>query len=347
MVLDGTQIVRLAEEIEAQSSVSNLTLQADGLGVNLPNIAPGLTLRESAIKLLDHLNSQVPPRTDEFLQLLANGPNARLKTAAIELLTPNFYSPTGDPHGAILLGRTAFVARDDLRSRLYEFTKYSPSTTRVLVIRGDKPGGKSYSWQFLRHLASVSGAYAVTLRLKGTSYTPRELFEQVFLLLGLNRAEIPTLTDDPQLTKIDPYINAFKGQLSNLTRRYWLVIDDINEKTVTPPVLNALYAIAYSVEDLKPTNLWIALIGYNLPIADPDLRFIADDYAEFPTADLVGKHLELVAARGPRPLNTVRAQEIANLLFSKFPNPLDKEAMIKLTRLVESAGEKLERGLQP
>lgn len=346
MILSGAQIIRLADEIEAQSSLANLVMQASDLEVNLPNLAPNVNLKESAIKLLTHLNSQMPPRVDQFLELLSKGNNARLRAVATELLTPTYYSPTGNAHDAILLGKTAFVARDDLRRVLREFTNPSPVTTRVLVVRGDEPGGKSYSWQFLRHLASVFGCYPVPLRLKRTSYTPRKLLEQVYHLLGLDPATIPELTDDPQLARIDSLINAFTGKITTLTKRYWLVIDDINDPSVTPAIRDMAYALAYSVEDVKPENLWIALIGYNLPIADPELRHVAVDEAEFPSPASVAKHLALISNHGPAPLTTERAQEIADLLFSKFPK-LDKQAMIQLTSDFEVMGEKLEKGLQP
>ena len=349
MILNGAQIIRLVEEIEAQSSLQILEMQANSVEINLPNLAPSLGLKESAIKLLTKLNTQMPPRIDQFLELLIQANNARLRQVARELLTPTYYSPNGDVHDAILLGKTAFVARDELRKSLRQFTNFSPATTRVLIVSGDEPGGKSYSWKFLRHLAGAFGFYAVTLRLKGTSYTPRQLFEQVYLLLGLDPATIPQLTDDPQQARIDSLLNAFKGKFSSLTKRYWLVIDDINDPSVTPAIRETLHGIASSVEDLRPENLWVALIGYNTPITptfNPDWREVAVDHAEFPSPAMVAKHFALVSARSAAPLTPARAQEIADLLFSKFPT-LDKEAMIQLTTLFESMGEKLQEGLQP
>lgn len=324
-----------------------LVMQAASVDINLPNLAPGLSLKDSAIKLLMHLNSQIPPKVDQFLELLTKAKNARLRHVAGELLKPTFYSPTGNAHDAILLGKTAFVARNELREALQEFTNSSPVTTRVLIVRGDEPGGKSYSWEFLRHLASEFGCIAVRLRLTGTSYTPRQLFVQVYNVLGLDTATIPELTDDPQLAKIDTLINAFKGKLFTLAKRHWLVIDDINDPNVTKPIRDASYAIAHTVEDSRPENLWVALIGYNEPIVDPELRHAEVDEAEFPSPELVAKHLELISNSSPAPLKPERAKEIADLLFSKFPQKLDKPAMMRLTELVENTGEKLAKGLQP
>jgi hypothetical protein len=348
MVLNGAQINQLADEIMLHSSVAALDMYASYLGITLSNLAPQGSLKEKAVKLITHLNGQIPPKIDQFLELLVQQGNAALRAAANQLLKPTYYSPTNDAHDAIILGRTAFVARDRLRELLRDFTVPSHLTTHVLVVRGDEPGGKSYSWQFLRHLAiSVAGAQPMRLRLSKTSYTPREFFEQVYLLLDLDPKTLPELKDDPQLARIDPLINAFKGKLNTLAKRYWLVIDDLNDASVTPAICETVYALASSVEEIVPANLWVALLGYNEPIADPELRHVASEDAEFPTPEYVAKHLELVSKGSPNPLTTKKAEEIASMLFGKFPKKLDKEAMIQMTNHLETLGEKLKQGLQP
>lgn len=347
MVLNGQQIANLATEIEANSNIPRLQMQASQVGEDLANLAPGAGLYESASKLLTRLNSVVPPRIDQFLELLSKGNNARLKAVADELLTPDYYPPTKEPRDAILLGRTAFVARHDLRKSLREFTKPNNNSTRVLIVRGDAPGGKSYTWQFLRHLAVYTGAYPVPLRLKGTSYTPREFFEQVYLLLGLDVKTLPELKDDPQLARIDPLLNAFKGRLHEITKLYWLVIDDLNDPAVTKPVREAAYALASAVEDVRPRHLWVALLGYNDPYDETELATVARDDAEFPTPALVAEHLDLISEGSHSPLPEGRADEIATVLFSKYPPHLDKVAMMSIKREVEKLGEKLKRGEHP
>jgi hypothetical protein len=272
--------------------------------------------------------------------------NATLKAVANELLAPTFYSPTNDPHHAILLGRRAFVDRADLRQIITDFTTPTPFTTRILIIRGDQPCGKSYSWEYIRHLTVSSvGAVPQRLRLRDTGYTPRQLLEQVVLLLGLDTSGMPQMTDEPQLARIDPLINWFKGKLPTLTHAYWLVLDDLNDESVTPAMREAAYAIACCAEETK-SNLWVALLGYNTPITDPDLRFIAQEDARFPNAMLVAEHFAYIARESPMPLTLERAQEIATLLFSKFPT-IDKESMIELTPVIEKIGEKLRVGQQP
>ena len=346
MALDATQRIKLAEQINLHSNLDYLRVYAADIGITLPNIAPGANLFNSAFALIEELHKPIPPRIDELLELLRAQGNAALKAFASQLLTPGYYSPTGDPHDAIVLGRAAFVARDELRRSLRDFTSPSPFTTRVLIVRGNEPGGKSYSYEFLRHLAFIAGARPMPLHLKRTSYTPREFMEQVYAVLGMDASNLPELKDDPQLARVDPLINAFKGRLSKLTKPYWLVIDDLNDPGVRKEVRETAYALAYTVEDVKADNLWVALLGYNDLFDESELRHIARDDAEFPSPQFVAQHLEKVSQRSQKPLTSEEAQNFASLLFSKYPK-LDKEAMMKMTIDMETLGNKLERGLRP
>lgn len=344
MSLNGEQIGKLATAINQHLNLPSLTLLAADLGVNLANIAPEGDVKRRAFTFINYMATQLPPRDGELLEKLRDGPNAALQTLAKLLLRPSYFSPTGNPHDAILLGRTAFVDRAELRKALHTFTEKSSNySTRVLIVRGDQPGGKSYSWRFLQHLAGENNARAVRLRLEGTSYTPRQFFEQIFLLLSLPISRLPTLSDDPQQTRIDSLINAFRGEIVNLTRRYWLVIDDLNNDFVTPPIREAALAVACAVEDQRPENLWVALLGYNREVVNDDLRHSERDDAEFPSREAVGKHFELIAAASPRPLTEAQAREEADRIFQKFPR-LDKAAMNTLTVLIERRGEDISAG---
>lgn len=348
MPLTGAQIIRLAREIDQQWDIPTLKLfTSDNLGVDLDNIAPDGSLKDRAIKLITILNTNRPPRDGELLEKLKICSNAALRQVAGELLTPHFFAPNDDPHDAIMLGEYAFVDRGELREKLRAFTSPSHYTTRVLVVRGLEPCGKSYSWHFISHLAvTCVGATPHWLRLAGTSYTPQQLIEQIFLLLDLNRAALPAMTDDPQLAHINPLINAFKGQLVSLRRPYWLVIDDINDRSIQQPIRETAFAIARSVEESKPENLWIALLGYNEEITESALRQVAQEDARFPDADLLAEHFAAMSNAGPKPLTYQEARELADLMLSDVPI-LTKNAMEKLTPRIEKMSRLLRQGERP
>lgn len=351
MPLSSAQIHQLAIALDQHSDDGRLELMATDLGVSWENLTNGITpFRERVATLIRHLNAQLPPRDAELLDMVRMHGNADLKAFVTRLMAPDYFSPTGDAHDAILLGRAAFLARRDLRERIRDFTTaVGYYSTRMLVVRGSTPGGKSYTWEYLKHLAFASvGAQPIRHRLRdeGETYTPRHLFGDVFRLLDLDVSALPPLADAPQLARIEALLAAFKGKIVGLRRRYWLVIDDLNEPTVTPAVREAAFAMAQAAEELKSQYLWIALLGYNEAIADPELRFIAQDDADYPTAAFVAEYLQVLSDTSGNPLQGERATEIANLLFQKY-QILDKAAMIELTTTFERMGEKLRLGQQP
>jgi hypothetical protein len=122
------------------------------------------------------------------------------------------------------------------------------------------------------------------------------------------------------------------------------VIDDLNYPIVTPAVLETVRELAFRVEDEKPRNLWLILLGYNSPITDPDFR-PAEESAQFPDASSVARHFEWVAAP-VKPLTSQNAREIADVLFGAFPQ-LTKEAMQKLAGAILATDLKLHLGKQP
>jgi hypothetical protein len=335
----------LARAFDEQWDPPALELFASDLNVKLNNLMQGGSQFERALSLISSMNASRPPRDRELLELLGKRGNASLIALANKLLTPTFLSPTGDPHDAVLLGRLAFVDRADLRQVIREFTSPSPFTTRVLVVHGEKPSGKSYSWAFLRHLAETAGAVPQRLQLKDKRYSPRAFLEQVARLLRLDPREMPQQPDNPQEVTITPLIGWLQGNLPGLTTPYWLVVDDLNDPSVTPEVRNAAYALAYCAEDSRQ-NLWVALLGYNDDVVDPDMLHIAREAAQFFDAALVAKHFDCIAGKSGVALAPERARELADLLFVKYPT-LNKESMVQLTMDVEKISGLLREGKLP
>jgi hypothetical protein len=347
--LSGAQVTRLAQVIGEQWDIATLDMFAsDHLDVNLGNLKADGNLKERAFSLINHLNSvEFPPRDEELLRHLSTVPNKRLRDLAGELLKPDFVSLDGSPLGAIVLGPASFIDRMDLREAVGEFLRPTHNSTRVLIIRGADPGGKSYSFTFLRHLAaSIVGAHAKRMRLSGTGYTPREFFEQVFRYLDLDVDRLPKLTDDPQPARIDALLAAFDGQVTRLDQRYWLVIDDLNDATVTPEIREAAYALAFQVEDSRPANLWVTLLGYNAEITDPELLNVAQDDARFPAEEKLVEYLIHLSGLGRKQLSQDEARAYVRTVLSEFPQ-ITKEAMIRISVLIHRLGEKVRRGERP
>ena len=344
MALSGAQIARLADAIAREWSQSRLVIFArDEFSLEIENMsAPSDDLKKRALRLLEELN-KFPSKDGLLLDLLRHSPNQKLRDLATEFLNPSYFPP-GDPHRAIIVGGAPFVGRDGLRAAMRDFTNPQINNPHVMFIQGPRPCGKSYSWVFVRHLAQQAGAQFQTLQLHGTDYTPRDFFEQIFLVLGLDTAKLPPMADQPQLARIDAPLNAFKGAVGSLDQPIWLLIDDLNDPAVTPPVLEAAHAVASAVERNRPPNLWIILIGYNDSIESDDvLRWAGRDDSSFPDVQLVAKHFEALAQAGPEPISASYALELAKLLFSEG-TVIDKPAMTKLTDRLRLTGEMLRNG---
>jgi hypothetical protein len=208
------------------------------------------------------------------------------------------------------------------------------------------PGGKTYSWEYLRHLALEVGAVPQPLRLKDVAYEPRDLVYAVGQLLQLDVRALPRLADRPQHMRMNVLLTWFQGQLADVKRPYWLVVDDLNEPSVSREIRACVYRMAKIVEQIKPNNLWVALLGYNEQITDREMRDCVRDLAAFPTPTMFANDFVRLAHSSPAPLTKSKAESYAKLLFSKY-RVVDRTAMEDLTRAAEGLGQKLLQGLQP
>jgi hypothetical protein len=345
----------LVQELDRQWGLQDLRLFAsDRLDFNLDNEAPAGSVKERAFVLVNALNSSVPPRDLELLEKLRLYGNNALRDLAAEYLAPQFFSPTGLPEHAILLGRAAFLDRRDLRHALSEFKNPTPYSTRVLVVTGDQPCGKTYSWEFIRHLAKSAGCTPQRLQLKDRHYTPKVMLEYSFRLLGFeNLSGMPELADEPQLARVDPIINWFKGtRLPNLTERYWLVIDDLNDESVTQPVREAAYALAYCAEEAK-ADLWVVLLGYNNLITDSELGYIGEDHPQLPDVNAIAEYFVQITQNSAAPLTSEQGLDLAGRLATMHPSAAGesrealKTRMNALKKAIEQQGQKLQAGVRP
>lgn len=348
MPLSGGGPDQLAAAVAQQWDVATLRLfLSDELDVALDAVTSAGTLENKVRDVVVHLIGQRPRRDDELLEALLRRGNAALRNLATVLLDPPYYSPTNDPVDAILLGEMPFVDRRDLRAAVRRFVNPTVNSTRVLVVRGTLPGGKSYTRQFLRHLAGLNGVVFQPISLAGADLTPRQLVEEVFTLLEMDRGALPPAVDDAaDATQIRPLLTAFQAKVHRLDRRYWLVIDDLNDRSVTSLVRETAHKLAAVVETVKPENLGVALLGDNDQFADADLALAAQEDAVFPDAHGLAEHYALLAATGPLPLTTELALDYATRELAKFPQ-LTKLDMIGLTVQVKRTGEQLRRGERP
>jgi hypothetical protein len=354
MPLIQEQIEELAEAIHGNWDLEKLGLFTSLLEYNLKNEVTTGSVKFRALKFISDMNSRQPPHDHQMLGKLANltDPllqNEELQTLAKNLLEPPFISTNGnDPYYAIVLGKPAFLDRKYLRDEIPEFTNPGKDTTRVLIVRGEKPGGKSHTYFFLQHLAfNVAGARFHSINLVDSKPDPRQLFKDVGseLRFDLSDNVFPKIKDDPQEAKLQSYGSWLGGQIDTLQEPHWLVIDDLNHPEVTEPAREAAYELAKQAE-IKKGNLWVALLGYNKPITDDKLEYIAEDEARFPNRESIIEYFCLLSNRGGLNVEKIEAGTWIDLLCNNMAS-LDKEGMKNLKKKIEKLGKRLLKGKKP
>src|SRR3954463_717745 len=119
MPLTLSESKRLAETINQQWDLQGLVQFADILGINLNNEAPSGSFLERAGRFIEIMNNWKPPRDRELLRLLLEDGVPGLREVVTDLQKVPYFSPTHDPHDAILFGKSAFVDRNPLRQAIH------------------------------------------------------------------------------------------------------------------------------------------------------------------------------------------------------------------------------------
>ncbi|MFN2141835.1 MAG: hypothetical protein ACK2U5_15210 [Candidatus Promineifilaceae bacterium] len=349
MSLRPKQINDLVDAFSAWS-LPRLREFAQLLDYDLAKEAPNCAnIRLCARAFISAMNAARPPRDREMLELLQTEGNAALRNLATLLLEPD-YVPTveNDFYSAISLGETAFIGRDGLRREIRNFTNEGVYSTRVLVVSGSDPCGKSYTYCYLKHLADKVGAeFADPLNVRQRNPTTREFFEAVGRKLRLNMKEtdFPEAEDDPQEAKVWPYSDWLDGQIDTLEEPRWLTIDELNHPEVGRPALEAAFELARLAES-KQKNLWVALLGYNDPTVAATLKQAVKEQPRFPNAAEVVTYFKRMAQEGQLQLQAGEALGWAQALFPAGAT-IDKEFMENTIREIERQGNNLARGIRP
>ncbi|MGB8860311.1 MAG: hypothetical protein WCC60_13680 [Ilumatobacteraceae bacterium] len=338
MPIQRAEIKQIARAISDGWTGSELALKLnDHLGVSLADVMPPAeTYPEGVVKVVCNLCARQPSLRAPLLWLMRDHGTSDMVTVAVELLTPSYFSPSGLPIDAMTLGPRSFIDRADLRQRLAAFEQPSLYTSRVAVIAGEQPGGKSYSWYFLQHLAAAWGVGNIqSLSLSKLSpLSPYHLVASALQLLHLEGVSLPPFIDTPQLAHVNPLEIAFQGALPQLEDRFWLVIDDLNDVAVDTIVKEMAYAMARAAEQLK-SNLFVVLIGYNQPIMDELFSFAVRDSARFPDASEIAHHVTQLVNRGG--VELVTSEEVlqrAEKLLLDLPQP-SREQMLLMRNTID------------
>jgi hypothetical protein len=234
---------------------------------------------------------------DDLLAKLQQHPNLTVRSMAeiiagnFEARRPIFFEQVSlDPLSALFIAREeCFIGRDNLRDSLRAL-KSDVERKRVLIITGQQACGKSYSYQLLRMLDSLSPSNIV-VRIDFKRFREGALADRYRDIIG----EINTRLDVPydripehnesETRWFELAIRKFDNVVRERGKKLWLVFDHIRTANgVEPNIADALTKVAtYATDDSQ--RLRIVLIDL-----DPaDLLWerkssrVKIDYAELPS----------------------------------------------------------------
>ncbi len=177
-------------------------------------------------------------------------------------------SANGDPYLSHLAGQRPFIDRSVLRTHLKDLLSGSPR--RVLVITGERPCGKSYTWFYVRQPELLDGMTPVLVDL--SEFTdpglPVDLMSSIAVQLGLPP---PTVDKYAQGAAQARYLRDWLvGQLllRNGDGRWLLVFDSLDRVAQRDETLQLIEFLAGAAIRDRLTGLRVILLGYanRLPI---------------------------------------------------------------------------------
>ena len=180
--------------------------------------------------------------------------------------------PAGaDPYLRFLIGQQQpFIDRSVLRVHLKDLLSDSPS--RVLVITGDRPCGKSYTWFFIRQPELLAGMTPVLVDLSewANPSRPIEVMSSVALQLGLREPNVDGHAQGAAKARL--LRDWLVGQLQQHDRdgRWLLVFDSLDHAGQRDETLQLIEFLAGAAIRQRLTGLRVILLGYanRLPV-DP------------------------------------------------------------------------------
>ena len=177
-------------------------------------------------------------------------------------------SANGDPYHSYLAGQRPFIDRNVLRTHLKDLLSDSPR--RVLLITGDRPCGKSYTWFYVRQPGLLDGMIPVLVDLSefAEASAPMDVMSSIARQLALPP---PTVDEYAQGAAQARYLRDWLvGQLlpRNGDGRWLLVFDSLDHAAQRDETLQLLEFLAGAAIRERLSGLRVILLGYanRLPI---------------------------------------------------------------------------------
>jgi len=251
---------------------------------------------------------------------------------------PNEFSAMVDPYLRHLIGQQQpFIDRSALRVHLRDLLSESPS--RVLVITGDRPCGKSYTWFFIRQPELLAGITPVLVDLSewADPSRPIEVMSSVALQLGLKE---PTVDEHAQAAAQARRLRDWLvGQLQQHDRggRWLLVFDSLDHAGQRDETLQLIEFLAGAAIRQRLAGLRVILLGYTnrLPI-DPLESVLTEEIRDIGEPEL-RDFFRLLAQHAKLPISDDAIDVAVHWVLSLLPAERERK-LHQLPKTVRDVG---------
>jgi hypothetical protein len=182
-----------------------------------------------------------------------------------EAQLPPWFEATKHPTKACFPQGRAMVDRGDLRLCLPKLN----TKRKILLIKGPRTSGRTYSYRLIQHFAEkLPDTKATRINLADWANpedcTPQALTKAVLHSLGMSTDGIDSAYD----SSAEPYRRALglrtwlAGRLRHDCTKYWIVFDSIDHLSYPSETFELIRGLAQQVDEGNPSNVWIVVLGY-------------------------------------------------------------------------------------
>jgi hypothetical protein len=251
---------------------------------------------------------------------------------------PGEIPASADPYLRYMIGQQhPFIDRSVLRVHLKDLL--SESLSRVLVITGDRPCGKSYTWFFVRQPELLADITPVLVDLSewANPSAPIEVMSSVALQLGLKE---PAVDEHAQgATKARLLRDWLVGQLQQHDRdgRWLLVFDSLDHAGQRDETLQLIEFLAGAAIRQRLTGLRVILLGYanRLPV-DPLESVLTEEIRDIGEPEL-REFFRLLAQHAKLPISDDAIAVAAHGVISLLPDERERKLGL-LPKTVRAVG---------
>ncbi|KDN82070.1 effector-associated domain EAD1-containing protein [Kitasatospora cheerisanensis] len=264
MNLSGPDFQRVVTVVAQLYDLDALRFDLRGIEHSLRALPGGRTMEAVVQDVVD--DAERTGWLPDLLTMLAACRYPGVCEVAGELLAKQAGPPDQpDPFLMDLVGQRLCVDRALLRSHFKDLV--SASRSRVLVVNGQRPCGKSFTYFFVTHIAAREGTFRpvlIDLALWRRPCTPYHLMASIARQLGLAAPAVdPSAEDGGEAVDLVDWLVGELGRDSSPDCRYVFVIDSVDRVRMLEETESLISFLAGAALREKIPGLRVVLLGYS------------------------------------------------------------------------------------